>query len=189
MSARKLTLRRFSAAAVVAGAVALFAPLLSPEVSAQAPAALVIEGATLIDGNGGAPLPDSAVVIQGNRITAVGRRGQLGRPANAQVIDAAGKYIIPGLIDAKSNHASNFNEGYLIWGVTTAMVSGGSGDAGLAERDAIEHGLVRGPRLFLSFASVAGGGNDTGIPSRANYVAHSPEEARALAIKFFDAGA
>ena len=35
---------------------------------AQQPAALAIEGATLIDGNGGAPVRDSAIVIQGNRI-------------------------------------------------------------------------------------------------------------------------
>jgi hypothetical protein len=182
-------MRRFSAAAAIAAAFVFLAFGLSLRVAAQAPAALVIEGATLIDGDGGAPLTDSAVVITGNRITAVGRRGQVARPANAQVIEAAGKYLIPGLIDAKSNHASNFNEGYLIWGVTTAIVSGGSGDAGLAERDAIEHGLVRGPRLIVSFASINGGGNDNGIPSRAGYVVRSPEEARALAVKFFDAGA
>src|SRR5436309_999110 len=38
---------------------------------------LVIQGGTLIDGNGGAPLPNSVVVVQGNRITAVGRAGQV----------------------------------------------------------------------------------------------------------------
>jgi hypothetical protein len=42
---------------------------------AQQPAALVIEGGTLIDGNGGAPVPDSVVVIQGSKITAVSRKG------------------------------------------------------------------------------------------------------------------
>jgi hypothetical protein len=46
-------------------------------VSAQAPqqSALVVEGGTLIDGNGGTPLPDSLVVIQHNKIAAVGRKG------------------------------------------------------------------------------------------------------------------
>ena len=47
-------------------------------VSAQGPqlAALAIEGGTLIDGNGGAPVADSVIVIQGNRIAAVGRKAR-----------------------------------------------------------------------------------------------------------------
>ena len=48
---------------------------------AQQPAALVIEGGTLIDGNGGAPVQDSVVVIQGSKITAVSRKGQAAIPA------------------------------------------------------------------------------------------------------------
>jgi len=42
---------------------------------APAQAALVIEGGTLIDGNGGTPVPDAQIVIRGNRIAAIGRRG------------------------------------------------------------------------------------------------------------------
>jgi hypothetical protein len=173
-------------------ASALALTLLGPAapVGAQAQqGAIVIEGGTLIDGNGGAPVADSAIVIQGNRITAVGRRGQVQRPAGAQTINAAGKYIMPGFIDAKSNHASNFNEGYLIWGVTSVILSGGSGDAGVAEAYAINNAIVRGPRIFTSYAAVNGGGMDQGIPGRYGYVVKTPEEARALAAKFFDAGA
>src|SRR5688572_3397985 len=184
-------MKRFFAVGATICATFLFLSVGTRESGAQAPVGqpIVIEGATLIDGNGGAPVADSAIVIQGNRITAVGRRGQVARPANARIIDGAGKWVIPGLIDAKSNHASNHHEGFLIWGVTSAIVSGGSGDAGMAERDAINHGLIRGPRLFLSFASINGGGNDTGIPSRNGYPVRTPEEARALQIKFFEAGA
>src|SRR3984893_17927104 len=64
---------------------------------------LVIQGGTLIDGNGGAPVRNSVIVITGNRITAVGRAGQVQVPAGAQVINAPGKWITPGLIDAKAN--------------------------------------------------------------------------------------
>jgi len=64
---------------------------------AQAPAALVIEGGTLIDGNGGTPLPNSVIIIEGNRISTVGRKGQANYPANSQVIKADGKFIVPGL--------------------------------------------------------------------------------------------
>src|SRR5574339_661443 len=74
-------------------------------VRAQAPQAqqpLVIDGGTLIDGNGGAPVPNSVVVMQGNRITAVGRKGAVNVPANARVIDATGKWVLPGLWDGQT---------------------------------------------------------------------------------------
>src|SRR5690349_11665266 len=79
--------------------------------------ALVIQGGTLIDGNGGAPVPNAVIVIQGNRITGVGRAGQVQVPAGATVINAAGKWITPGLIDAKSNWSWPYGEAYLRYGV------------------------------------------------------------------------
>src|SRR5581483_12251866 len=70
---------------------------------AQQPPALVIEGGTLIDGNGGAPLQNAVVVMQGNKIAAVGRAGQTTYPSGSQVIKADGKFIVPGLWD---NHTA-----------------------------------------------------------------------------------
>jgi len=64
---------------------------------AQQAGPLVIDGGTLIDGNGGTPIADAVVVIQGNKIATVGRKGQTNYPANAQVIGADGKFIVPGL--------------------------------------------------------------------------------------------
>jgi len=60
---------------------------------------IAIVGGRLIDGNGGTPLEDSCVVVKGNRIVAVGRRGQTDIPDNATVIDASGKSVLPGLFD------------------------------------------------------------------------------------------
>src|ERR1700704_174261 len=80
---------------------------------AQQTAALVIEGGTLIDGNGGAPVPDTVVVIQGNKIATVGRKGQTNYPANAQVIKADGKFIVPGLWDAHSYGTWFLNDFYV----------------------------------------------------------------------------
>jgi imidazolonepropionase-like amidohydrolase len=61
--------------------------------------ALVLSGFTLIDGNGGAPQPSSALVAQDGRITYVGPASQLNVPAGAAVQDLSGKYLLPGLID------------------------------------------------------------------------------------------
>ena len=56
--------------------IVLVGMCLPPMMSAQQPAAvLVVEGGTLIDGNGGPPVQSAAVVIQGNRIVGVGRKG------------------------------------------------------------------------------------------------------------------
>jgi len=58
-----------------------------------------IVGGTLIDGNGGPPLPDAVVLINGPRIAEVGRKGTVRVPAGATIIDATGRYIVPGFID------------------------------------------------------------------------------------------
>jgi imidazolonepropionase-like amidohydrolase len=58
-----------------------------------------INGATLIDGNGGPPVADSVVIIRGTKIAAAGRRTSTPVPPGATVIDAAGRFLIPGMID------------------------------------------------------------------------------------------
>ena len=60
----------------------------------------VFEGARLITGDGGAPIDNSAFTVEGNRFTAVGRRGELAVPERAVRVDLAGKTVIPALIDA-----------------------------------------------------------------------------------------
>jgi imidazolonepropionase-like amidohydrolase len=152
-------------------------------VDAQQQQGFVIQGGTLIDGNGGAPVPNSVVVIQGNRITAVGRAGQVQVPAGAQVINANGKWVLPGLIDAKSNWNWPYGEGYLRYGVTSAMVTGTRNDTGIADRDAVEHGIYPAPRLYQGVLNLQGPGADGKKPD--NYkpgnggrIVKSPEDAR-----------
>ena len=69
--------------------------------SAQAPAGptVAIVGGTVIDGNGGTPMPDAVVLIRGARIAAVGPRSAVTIPADASQIDARGRWIVPGFID------------------------------------------------------------------------------------------
>src|SRR6266849_4939244 len=67
----------------------------------------VLTGATLIDGTGAAPVPDAAVVIDGDRISAAGPRSARAWTANAEIVDVTGRTLIPGLIDAHDHMASH----------------------------------------------------------------------------------
>lgn len=67
-------------------------------------------GATLIDGTGRTPRPDTVVLVAGERIVAVGSRDEIAIPQQARVLDVQGKWIIPGLIDA---HVHFFQSGGL----------------------------------------------------------------------------
>lgn len=60
---------------------------------------LAIVGGTVIDGNGGPPLTDAVITISGQRISAVGPRASVRIPEGATVIDARGRYVVPGFID------------------------------------------------------------------------------------------
>ena len=59
----------------------------------------VLTGATLIDGTGAAPLDQAALLINGDIIEAVGAKNETPVPAEAEVIDIQGKYLLPGMID------------------------------------------------------------------------------------------
>jgi imidazolonepropionase-like amidohydrolase len=60
----------------------------------------VFEGARLITGDGSTPIENSAFIVDGNRIIAVGRSGEVTIPAGSARLDLAGKTVIPALIDA-----------------------------------------------------------------------------------------
>jgi hypothetical protein len=60
---------------------------------------LVFDHVTVIDMTGAPPKPNMTVIIVGNRIAALGKTGQIRAPKNARVINATGKYLIPGLWD------------------------------------------------------------------------------------------
>ncbi|UCC88144.1 MAG: amidohydrolase family protein, partial [Anaerolineales bacterium] len=60
-------------------------------------------GAKLVDGTGGAPLEDVVVVIEGDRISMVGKRDTTTIPRGAEVIDVTGKTVIPGLINCHTH--------------------------------------------------------------------------------------
>src|SRR5258708_27581179 len=61
---------------------------------------IAIVGAKLVDGRGGAPIPDSVVVVRGDKITAAGPRGSVRIPKGAEVVKAEGMTLFPGLMDS-----------------------------------------------------------------------------------------
>src|SRR5207237_566983 len=69
----------------------------------------VFEGARLITGDGSAPIENSAFVIQNNRFTTVGRKGEVQAPQGATRVDLTGKTVIPGLADVHS-HSGFLNQ-------------------------------------------------------------------------------
>jgi cytosine/adenosine deaminase-related metal-dependent hydrolase len=73
----------------------------------RAPGALVLRNVTVIDGTGAAPRPGMAVVIQGPIIRNIVPDSSLVIPANADVRDLAGRWVMPGLIDAHVHLATN----------------------------------------------------------------------------------
>jgi N-acyl-D-amino-acid deacylase len=72
--------------------------------TSAASATIAITGATMIDGSGRAPAQDTVVIIKGDSIAAVGRRGQIKIPQDARLIDGTGLVISPGFIDTH-NHS------------------------------------------------------------------------------------
>ena len=114
---------------------------------------IAITGATLIDGTGRPPLGDATIVIEDGRISRVGPTAEGPPPEGAQVIDARGRFVIPGLADMHVHvlgpdrwHAPLF----LAAGVTTVLDLGGQLPDLTALRGAIDAGTTPGPRLLYT---------------------------------------
>jgi imidazolonepropionase-like amidohydrolase len=150
----RLMLRRFLVIAV----------LLAPAVRAQQ--AIVITGAKLIDGSGAPPVEDSMVVIENGRIKAAGRRAAVQAPKDAVKIDASGKTLLPGLIDAHCHFNAPVDDvrGYLAvmlrWGVTTARSVGTDSPEHVAFFHDARDGKFLAPRVYTAgFGFSAPGGS------------------------------
>jgi len=101
----KITCLTLTATAALLLAAAACSGPSAPVRAAEPAGVTVIRNGTLIDGTGAAPIANSAVIVQGERITAVGREADLELPAGAQTVDAGGGTILPGLIDSHVHSA------------------------------------------------------------------------------------
>ena len=138
----------------------------------------IIRNGSLIDGSGRAPVENDAVVIQGDRIRSVGSVPpdvNVEDLENVATIDASGKWIMPGLIDghchlsfgqpampgitmARGTVSSEFStlraarnaQTVLRSGVTSVCVPGGTWFIDVAVREAINSGMIEGPRVYCA---------------------------------------
>ena len=134
--------------------------------------ALLIVNATLIDGTGARARPGTDVLIEGDRITAIGPTGTLGAAAqSARRVDAAGLFAVPGLIDLHLHFTGQRGEDFGRYrdsetagairatvlagdlvrvGITAVREPGTAGDVTIRLREAVERGILAGPRIFWS---------------------------------------
>ena len=140
---------------------------------ASAARPLVLAGGTVIDGYGNPPLQNAVIVVDGERISAVGAVGSVTIPPDAEVISTEGMTVLPGLWDmqvylSRLGHADEqrWAETYqpiaervvmplaavqlLQAGVTSARVLGASQQAAVNVRDRIRDKRIPGPTLFVS---------------------------------------
>lgn len=158
-------------------ACVLAALLISTALPAQQPRRLALVGGTLIDGTGGRPLRNSVILIDGERITAVGSVGSLPVPTGHQVISTEGMSVLPGLWDMHVHTMINGHGDYAHWdsvytnsrsgvlgnvimpasakqllmaGITSARDLGAPLDESVALKTAINSGKIPGPTMYVS---------------------------------------
>jgi len=135
-------------------------------------------GATLIDATGSPPLADSAVVVSDGRIAWVGGASDLDRTRDPRLVDVAGKYLIPGLMDANVHLLSNTAPEILLKhepgcyddlvieaaqvalraGITTVFDTWGPLESLRRVRDRINAGKVTGSRIYFAGNIIGMGG-------------------------------
>ena len=143
---------------------------------------VAIVGGTLIDGTGRPPVEDAVIVFQGGRIQEAGKRNDVSVPRGAQAIDAKGKTILPGLIDGHCHYWEWVGELYLAYGVTTCPdINNSPTEWILAQREGVQKGKIRAPRLWIS-GHALDGPRPAGMPEqrwqRGSIIVRTEDEAR-----------
>ncbi len=146
---------------------------LSLPVRSQTTTIKALVGGTLIDGFGGKPIRNSVIIIEGERIKAIGQVGSLVVPPGVEVVSTEGMTVLPGLWDMHVHLMINGHSDYTHWdktyqpqmesvimpasarqllmaGVTSARDLGAPLRASIAVRDRIKRGELPGPTLYVS---------------------------------------
>ncbi len=123
------------------------------------PPSLAITHVTLIDGASAAAQPDMTVFLADEQIAAIGPSKSVFIPRKTKILDATGKFLIPGLVDMHV-HLTGASEPtgsrefilplLLANGITTARDMGGDLDSLIKLQEEIEHGKLQAPRIFFA---------------------------------------
>jgi len=152
--------------------------------TAQPATVTAIVGGRLIDGTGKPVIENSVVVLKDGKIAAAGPAASTAVPEGAQIVDAHGKSVLPGLWEMHA-HFEQVEWGpiYLATGVTTARDVGNEREFIVAARDAIAAGQGLGPRLVMAGIMDGSGPFSLGVIR-----ADTPEQAREQVQKYKAAG-
>ena len=184
---------------------------LSLAATAAAQDKLALVGGMLLDGYDVPPLHHAAVLVEGDRIVAVGRAAEMEIPADAEVVDTRGRVMIPGMMDLHAHLAVLGHGEYGRWfswideegvdiedvmqisakqlllaGVTTAVDLGAPLEASLAVRERIARGEVPGARLLMAGPWITR--RVSFWPENYQVGISSPEEASAAVERLAEAG-
>ena len=131
---------------------------------------LVLEGASLITMEGDEVIKNGVIVVEENRIKAIGIKGEVNIPKNAKVIDVTGKTIMPGIVDAHA-HIGNFRYGIspqkqwhyyanLAYGVTTVHDPSSNTEMIFSQAEMVRAGNMIGPRIYSTGTILYGAEGD-----------------------------
>ncbi len=131
-----------------------FAESLSKTLVTPTKGTIAIRNGNLFDSERGVMRPSQTILVRGDRIVAVGADGSFAIPADATVIDASGKTIMPGMWEMHGHlQTTSQSTGALVqlaYGITTVRDLGADPDVAISQRDRSQAGLLANPRSILS---------------------------------------
>ncbi len=129
-----------------------------------------LKGARIITMKGNEVIENGVIIVNGNKIEAIGKSGEITIPSDAKTIDVSGKTIMPGIVDVHA-HVGHFYGGLntqkhwpyyanLAYGVTTTHDPSANTDYVFSQSELVKAGAIIGPRVFSTGTILYGAEGD-----------------------------